>query len=88
MVNLVGYAEVIDLLAQVEAEADALMANEHEMFSTLKARYAEPVEGFFDDTLCLQLILRNVAIRKGHGLDPKVGFRQPIEVADKPTGQS
>lgn len=88
MVNLVRYAEVMDLLDQVEGQAEALMANEIEMFATLKARYAEPVDGLFDDALCLQLMLRNVAIRKGHGVDPKAGFRQPIELTDKPTDQS
>ena len=42
-----------------------LTPNELEMLSHLRSKYAVPDHGDFDDKICLEVILRNVAIRRG-----------------------
>lgn len=68
MVNLAQYAQIKTLLDEVAGLADELSPNERELFHTLAARYEEPVTGTFDDKVCLEVMLRNVEIRKGYGL--------------------
>ena len=70
MVKLVDYADILNLIERVEAKSERLAANERELFAHLKAKYAEPVTGSFDDKTCLEVILRNIEIREGYRLDP------------------
>jgi hypothetical protein len=76
MVNLAHYAEIKALLDEVTAVADRLSPNERELFHTLAARYEEPVTGTFDDKTCLELMLRNVALRKGYGMKASEATRR------------
>lgn len=76
MVNLAHYAEIKSLLDEVTAVADRLSPNERELFHTLAARYEEPVTGTFDDKTCLEVMLRNVALRKGYGLKASEATRR------------
>jgi hypothetical protein len=78
--NLTRHAEVTRLIADVEAVADALTANELELFRHLKAKYADPGPGADDDQVCLEVMLRNVKIRKGYALDPKRDTGRVIEM--------
>jgi len=80
MVNLVNHAEVLKLLAEAEALAADLTPNELEMLSHLKSKYAVPDHGDFDDKICLEVMLRNVAIRKGYAIDPKSDAARVIDV--------
>ena len=80
MVNLAYHAEVLKLLAEVEAMAADLTPNEQEMLSHLKSKYAVPDHSDFDDKICLEVMLRNVAIRKGYTMDPKSDTARVIEV--------
>ncbi len=80
MVNLAYHAEVLKLLAEVEAMAADLTPNEQEMLSHLRSKYAAPDHGDFDDKICLEVTLRNVAIRKGYTMDPKSDAARVIEV--------
>ncbi len=80
MVNLANHAEVLKLLAEAEALAADLTPNEQEMLSHLKSKYAVPDHGDFDDKICLEVMLRNVAIRKGYAIDPKGDTNRAIEV--------
>ncbi len=80
MVDLVNHAEVTKLLAEAEALAADLTPNEQEMLSHLKSKYATPDHGDFDDKICLEVMLRNVAIRKGYTMDPKSDAARVIEV--------
>jgi len=80
MVNLVNHAEVLKLLAEAEALAADLTPNEQEMLSHLKSKYAVPDHGDFDDKICLEVMLRNVAIRKGYAIDPKRDAARVIDV--------
>ncbi len=83
MVKLAAHAEVLGLLAEVEAVAADLTPNEQEMLSHLKSKYAVPDHGDFDDKICLEVMLRNVAIRKGYTMDPKADAARVIEVTRK-----
>ena len=83
MVNLVNHAEVQKLIAEVEALAADLTPNEREMLSHLKSKYAVPDHGDFDDKICLEVMLRNVAIRIGYSMDPKSDAARVIEVTRK-----
>ncbi len=69
MVNLAHYAEIKTLLAEVTGLADDLSPTERDLFHTLSVRYEELVTGTFDDKICLEVMLRNVEIRKGYGLN-------------------
>ncbi len=75
MVNLAYHAEVLKLLAEVEAMAADLTPNEMEMLSHLRSKYAVPDHGDFDDKICLE-----VAIRRGYTMDPKSDATRVIEV--------
>lgn len=76
MVDLVNYVEISRLLEEVAALEDRLTGNERELFRTLTARYAEPVDGTFDDKVCLEVMLRNVQIREGLGMKPGEASRR------------
>jgi hypothetical protein len=80
MVNLANHAEVLKLLAEAEALAADLTPNEQDMLSHLKSKYAVPDHGDFDDKICLEVMLRNVAIRRGYASDPKGDTNRVIEV--------
>lgn len=82
MVNLPNYVEAKRLLGEIEAVADDLMANEIEMFASLKAKYAEAVDPDPFDVTVLNVLLRNVAVRKGYDFDPR---RDGGRVIDLPT---
>jgi len=83
MVNLAHYAEIKALLDEVAARADALSPNERELYHTLAARYEEPVTGSFEDKTCLEVMLRNMELRKGYGLKASDATRR-VELARKP----
>lgn len=83
MVNLAHYAEIKTLLDEVAACADDLSPNERELFHTLMARYEEPVTGSFEDKTCLEVMLRNVALRRGYGLKASDAVRR-VDLARKP----
>ena len=83
MVNLAHYTEIKTLLDEVTALADELSSNERELFHTLAARYEEPVTGSFEDKTCLEVMLRNVALRKGYGLKAQDATRQ-VDLPRKP----
>jgi hypothetical protein len=82
MVNLAHYAEIRSLLDEVAVRADDLSPNERELFHTLAARYEEPVTGSFEDKTCLEVMLRNVELRKGYGLKPGDATRR-VDLARK-----
>jgi hypothetical protein len=82
VVNLAHYAEIKALLDAVAARADELSPNERELFHTLAARYEEPVAGSFEDKTCLEVMLRNVELRKGYGMKASDATRR-VELARK-----
>ncbi len=71
MPDLIDFVEVNRLLVEVAGVEEELTPNERELFHTLRARYREPGASSFDDKTCLEVMLRNVEVRRGYGLDPK-----------------
>ncbi len=71
MVDMTGYAELKRLLTQVEAIEEKLMPNELEMLRSLQAKYVEPLNPDPFDVTSLNVMLRNVEIRKGYRFDTK-----------------
>ncbi len=64
MLDLANRAQVLELLEECELQKNDLTANEFEMFSQLKSKYSAADEGSFDDKICLEVMLRNIGIRK------------------------
>lgn len=71
MPKLSELAEVMGLLDRLAAVEDELTPNEHELYRSLKAKYEAPGPTSFDDRVCLEVMLRNVAVRRGYDLDPQ-----------------
>ena len=71
MFDMTGYAELKRLLMKVEAIEESLMPNELEMLHSLKAKYVEPLNPDPFDVTSLNVMLRNVVIRKGYRFDPR-----------------
>lgn len=69
MVDLANRALVLKLLSELEVVTDKLTSNELEMYFQIKEKYASSDEGTFDDKVCLEVMLRNISIRKGYGMD-------------------
>lgn len=63
MTDAATHDEIRALLDRVAAVADRLLPGELDLYLQLKARYARPCVVAFDDGTCLQVILRNVAVR-------------------------
>ena len=86
MVDLARYTEVRRLIDALAPAEDRLTPNECELYRTLRARHADPGEVPFDDVICLEVMLRNVEIRKGYGTGPAEMPGRVIELT--PTGRA
>jgi hypothetical protein len=71
MFDMARHIRVKALLETVEALEDELSFNELEMVRHLKEKYVEPGHNDSDDVVALEVIVRNVAIRKGFDMDVK-----------------
>ncbi len=74
--NLVEHAEIRDLLDELKPIAEELTPNEREMYTHLAGKYETPTQGAFDDKICLEVMLRNVGIRRGMGIKPADASRE------------
>ncbi len=81
MFDMARFVEVKGLLEQVEQVESKLTSNEREMFRSLLSKYDEPGRTDFDDRICLEVMLRNVKVRKGFNFDPA---RDPGRAIDLP----
>jgi hypothetical protein len=71
MFDMARHLRVIALLDEINAVEDRLIANEREMVAHLREKYADPGHSDGDDAAVLEIILRNVEIRRGFEIDPK-----------------
>ena len=71
MVDMTGYVELKRLLTEVEAIEEKLTPNELDMLRSLKAKYIEPLDPDPFDVTSLNVMLRNVEIRRGYRFDPR-----------------
>lgn len=84
MSKIVDRAEVLQLLSELESLKSKLTSNELEMYTSIKSRYKAFDEESFDDKVCLQVMVRNIGIREGYGMDKNEATR----VIDLGTGQN
>jgi len=75
MVKLTNHRQVLALISELKQVADRLTSNELEMFAHLKDKYRSVDAGDFDDKICLEVMLRNVSIRAGYGMDKSEATR-------------
>ena len=80
MVELVAYVALQRLIEAAEAVEESLMPNEREMLRSLKAKYAAPMDVDPFDTTALEVILRNVEVRKGYDFDPRKDGSRVIDL--------
>ncbi len=71
MFDMTGYVERKRLLTKVEAIEEKLMPNELEMLRSLQAKFVEPLNPDPFDVTSLNVMLRNVEIRKRYRFDPR-----------------
>ena len=71
MFNMTGYVELKRLLTEVEAIEEKLTPNELDMLRSLKAKYLEPLNPDPFDVTSLNVMVRNVEIRRGYRFDPR-----------------
>ena len=69
MVKLAAYAEFKTMLDRAAEVEDELLTNELEMLHSLNAKYSEPLNLDPFDVTAIEVILRNVGVRKGFSLD-------------------
>lgn len=83
MFDITAYAGIRRLLDAVENVADSLRPNELETYRELAVKYAEPLQPDATDSICLEVILRNVEIRKAYRPEPECGPDRVIEPVRK-----
>ncbi|MEM7173027.1 MAG: hypothetical protein AAF530_22890 [Pseudomonadota bacterium] len=88
MFSLGRRAKITDLIEALEKRADELMTHEMDMVQKFKAQYADPDPGHHHDVLCLEVILRNVKIRRNYGVDHKKLAARSIEFERKSTSKA
>lgn len=69
MIDLAQYAEIKNLLDRIEAIEGGLTPNEKQQHLKMRELYAEPCQVAFGDVRMLEVILRNVEIRKHYAID-------------------
>ena len=80
MAKLVAFAQFQAMLSRAAEVEDALLPNELEMLHSLGAKYAEPLTPDPFDVTALEVILRNVEIRKGYRFDAKKDVPRMIDM--------
>ena len=82
MPELEDRKQVLELLSECAVIKEQFTANEYEMYSHIKEKYEIESEGSFDDKICLEVLLRNISIRKDLALD-KDDITRVIDVEKK-----
>ncbi len=86
--DMARFVEVTRLLEELAPREAELSPNEREMYRSLKARYAEPGPTGFDDKVCLEVMLRNIEVRRHYGLKSGDEADRPIEVTKTPRSRN
>ncbi|MGH1418695.1 MAG: hypothetical protein ACRBCJ_07540 [Hyphomicrobiaceae bacterium] len=80
MVQLANRVEVLELLEHLAEFESELTPNELEMFASIQAKYEEPGAESFDDKTCLEVMIRNVGIRRSAGMKPSEAAVRKIDL--------
>jgi hypothetical protein len=84
--NLAAYAVFKERLDAVAAIEGALIPNELETYRSLALKYADPITPDPTDIACLDVIARNVEIRKGYNFDAETDGGRVIDLPRKESG--
>ena len=72
MTSIDTLSEIIELIEKLTPLADSLAENEKEIFEELHQKYTPPngkaVKIGFDDKILLEVMLRNITVRKDLGM--------------------
>ena len=80
MVKLAAYAEFKTMLDRAAEVEDQLLPNELEMLHSLGNKYGEPLTPDSFDVTALEVIMRNVGVRKGFSFDVKKDAGRVIDL--------
>ena len=80
MVKLATYAEFKTMLDRAAEIEDEFLPNELEMLHSLNAKYSEPLNLDPFDVTAIEVILRNVGVRKGFSFDAKKDTARIIDL--------
>jgi hypothetical protein len=83
MFKLTDYADVKRLLGELETLEDQLMPNELEMLHSLRDKYIEPITIDPFDMAAVEVMLRNIEVRKGFKFDVKTDSGRVIDLPRK-----
>ncbi len=83
MFSLARRVKITEHIEALEKVAEELLVHELEMLEKMKAQYADPDPGHYHDVLCLEVILRNVKIRRKFGVDQDKLKARSITLARK-----
>ena len=86
--DMARFAEVMRLLEELAPRQAELSPNEREMYRSLEAKYAEPGPTGFDDKVCLEVMLRNIQVRRHYGLKSGDEADRPIKVTKTPRSRN
>ena len=81
--NIVVYAAFKERLDANSAVEGQLIPNELETYRSLAMKYAEPVTPDPTDVACLDVILRNVEVRKGFNFNAETDGGRVIDMPHK-----
>ncbi len=84
MTDLVRYAQVRQLLEEVEDVEGELADNERDMIAYLRTNYEDPSHNETHAIRLLETILRNVEIRRGYETDGSGPAPRKIDLERKP----
>ncbi|MBR45250.1 MAG: hypothetical protein CMM31_01970 [Rhodospirillaceae bacterium] len=80
MAKLVAFVQFQAMLSRAAELEDALLPNELEMLRSFSAKYTEPLSPDPFDITALEVILRNVQVRKGYRFDAKKDAPRMIDM--------
>ena len=80
MAKLVAFAQFQSMLSRAAVVEEELLPNEIEMLHSLCVKYAEPLTPDLFDITALEVIMRNVEIRKGYRFDAKKDVPRVIDM--------
>jgi len=83
MFNMTEYAELKRLVDELLAREDELLPNELEMLHSLHDKYTEPITVDPFDLTALNVMARNIEVRKGYDFDPKRDGGRVIDLPRK-----
>lgn len=78
--KLAERVEVLGLLDELRPLEEQLTPNEREMVAQIRDKYQSPGGETFDDKICLEVVLRNIDVRRSFDMKPQEAAVRTIEL--------